>query len=244
MTGSTISRAQLAQDRSRCGSGGAVAPAIARAQLTEPVRIGALMSLTGAGGTWGPIMAKIQQQIVAQVNDAGGVLGQKVEYFVEDDQTNSMPASWPRASSSTSTRSAPSPASGPRPWRCRPCRSAGRTRSRCSASPPRHARRAAAPGAISCAPTRSGLAQGKAIGQFGSRAAPRTSRHAGAEPVQPGHAQGPEGRGRAGGRQVNHVIYDGTKTSFRSERSTRRLLKRPSPTSSCSAAIRRTAARS
>ncbi|MFA6265120.1 MAG: ABC transporter substrate-binding protein [Pseudolabrys sp.] len=87
-TGSRISRRHLLKTGTAAGAAIMFAPAIVRAQLSEPVRIGGLMSLTGAGGTWGPIMAKIQQQIVAQVNDAGGVLGQKIEYFVEDDQTN------------------------------------------------------------------------------------------------------------------------------------------------------------
>ena len=85
---STISRRSLLKSGAAAGATALFAPSFARAQLSQPVRIGGLMSLTGAGGTWGPIMAKIQQQIVAQVNDAGGVLGQKIEYFVEDDQTN------------------------------------------------------------------------------------------------------------------------------------------------------------
>jgi branched-chain amino acid transport system substrate-binding protein len=87
-TRSTISRRGLLKAGLGASAVAMFAPAVARAQLTEPVRIGGLMSLTGAGGTWGPIMAKIQQQIVNQVNEAGGVLGQKVEYYVEDDQTN------------------------------------------------------------------------------------------------------------------------------------------------------------
>lgn len=72
------------------GAGAAVlfAPAVIRAQETGPIRIGGLMPLTGAGGTFGPIMANIQKHIVDEVNAAGGILGRKVEYIIEDDQTN------------------------------------------------------------------------------------------------------------------------------------------------------------
>ncbi|MDB5510698.1 MAG: amino acid transporter substrate-binding protein [Enterovirga sp.] len=88
MTQGKISRRTLLGTAAGAGTALLLGAGASRAQLSEPVRIGGLMSLTGAGGTWGPIMTKIQQQIVAQVNEAGGVLGQKVEYFVEDDQTN------------------------------------------------------------------------------------------------------------------------------------------------------------
>jgi len=62
-------------------------PAILRAQA-EPIRIATLTPLTGAGGTYGPPMAKVAMAVVAEVNAAGGVLGRKVELVSEDDQTN------------------------------------------------------------------------------------------------------------------------------------------------------------
>jgi branched-chain amino acid transport system substrate-binding protein len=87
--GPTFTRRMLLTTAAGAGAAAVFAPSVLRAQqLSGPIRIGGLMSLTGAGGTWGPIMAKIQQQIVDQVNEAGGILGQKVEYYVEDDQTN------------------------------------------------------------------------------------------------------------------------------------------------------------
>ncbi|TPJ57615.1 ABC transporter substrate-binding protein [Mesorhizobium sp. B2-6-1] len=72
------------------GAGAALlfAPAVLRSQELGAIRIGGLMPLSGAGGVWGPIMANIQRHVVDEVNAAGGILGQKVEYFVEDDQTN------------------------------------------------------------------------------------------------------------------------------------------------------------
>jgi branched-chain amino acid transport system substrate-binding protein len=70
-------------------SGAAIvgAPALLRAQA-EPIRIATLTPLTGAGGPYGPTMAKVAQGVVDEVNAAGGVLGRKVQLVSEDDQTN------------------------------------------------------------------------------------------------------------------------------------------------------------
>jgi len=64
-----------------------VAPFGALAQ-GEPIRVGILTPLTGAGGNDGPRMLKAMQLVFDEVNKAGGVLGRKIETFVEDDQTN------------------------------------------------------------------------------------------------------------------------------------------------------------
>jgi branched-chain amino acid transport system substrate-binding protein len=66
----------------------AVASRHARAAINGPIRLGALVPLTGAGGVWGPKMALVQKMVVDQVNAAGGIGGQHVEYYYEDDQTN------------------------------------------------------------------------------------------------------------------------------------------------------------
>lgn len=65
----------------------AVLPATARAQ-SEPLRLGVLTPLTGAGGFDGPRMLKAMQLVTDEINAIGGVLGRKVELVVEDDQTN------------------------------------------------------------------------------------------------------------------------------------------------------------
>lgn len=62
-------------------------PAGALAQ-GEPIRIGILTPLTGAGGNDGPRMLKAMQAVFEEVNKAGGVLGRRIETVVEDDQTN------------------------------------------------------------------------------------------------------------------------------------------------------------
>jgi branched-chain amino acid transport system substrate-binding protein len=62
-------------------------PATVRAQ-GEPLRLGVLTPLTGAGGFDGPRMLKAMQLVADEINSAGGLLGRKIELIVEDDQTN------------------------------------------------------------------------------------------------------------------------------------------------------------
>ena len=68
-------------------AGSLMAPAILRAQ-GAPIKLGVLTPLTGAGGQDGPRMAKAMQAVAKEVNAAGGVLGRSIELVVEDDQTN------------------------------------------------------------------------------------------------------------------------------------------------------------
>jgi branched-chain amino acid transport system substrate-binding protein len=53
-----------------------------------PIPLGALVPLTGAGGPYGPSMAKAAKAVVDQVNAAGGILGRHITISVVDDQTN------------------------------------------------------------------------------------------------------------------------------------------------------------
>jgi branched-chain amino acid transport system substrate-binding protein len=73
------------------GAGAALAagalPLPLRAQ-GQPLRLGVLTPLTGAGGFDGPRMLKAIQAVADEVNAAGGVLGRKIELVVEDGQTN------------------------------------------------------------------------------------------------------------------------------------------------------------
>ncbi|MFI4999365.1 MAG: ABC transporter substrate-binding protein [Reyranellales bacterium] len=62
-------------------------PSVVRAQA-DPIKIATLTPLTGAGGPYGPPMAKVAAGVVEEVNAAGGVLGRKVVLVSEDDQTN------------------------------------------------------------------------------------------------------------------------------------------------------------
>lgn len=62
-------------------------PAVLRAQA-DPIKIATLTPLTGSGGPYGPVMAKVSAAVVEEVNAAGGALGRKVQLVSEDDQTN------------------------------------------------------------------------------------------------------------------------------------------------------------
>ena len=60
---------------------------IARA-ADEPIRVGALCPLTGAGGQYGPSMVKVIQAVAEDINKAGGVAGRQIAITVADTQTN------------------------------------------------------------------------------------------------------------------------------------------------------------
>ena len=64
------------------------APAIARAQSKEPIPIGALCPLTGAGGAYGPDMQKAIMVVADRINKSGGIHGRPIQVFPEDSQTN------------------------------------------------------------------------------------------------------------------------------------------------------------
>jgi branched-chain amino acid transport system substrate-binding protein len=68
-------------------TGLAALPAGLKAQ-GAPIRLGSLTPLTGAGGSYGPVMVKAIKAVVDEVNAAGGVLGRRIELISEDDQTN------------------------------------------------------------------------------------------------------------------------------------------------------------
>jgi ABC-type branched-subunit amino acid transport system substrate-binding protein len=54
----------------------------------EPLRIGALLPITGALATAGPPMFAAGELAVSEINAAGGVLGQPVQWIEGDDGTN------------------------------------------------------------------------------------------------------------------------------------------------------------
>jgi branched-chain amino acid transport system substrate-binding protein len=55
---------------------------------TGPIKLAGLVSLTGSGSPFGPNSRISHQAVVDQVNAAGGLLGRKIEYLAEDDNTN------------------------------------------------------------------------------------------------------------------------------------------------------------
>ncbi len=65
-------------------------PAVARAASApdEPIRLGTITPLTGAGGTYGPAMVKVARAVAAEINTGGGVRGRKLDLISEDGETN------------------------------------------------------------------------------------------------------------------------------------------------------------
>lgn len=53
-----------------------------------PIRLGALVPLSGAGGAYGGSMAKAAKAVIDQVNAGGGILGRQIELTIVDDQSN------------------------------------------------------------------------------------------------------------------------------------------------------------
>jgi branched-chain amino acid transport system substrate-binding protein len=65
----------------------AVLPGLSHAQ-GEPIRIGAVVSATGPAGFVGDPQRKTLEVMVKRVNEAGGLLGRKIELTVYDDQSD------------------------------------------------------------------------------------------------------------------------------------------------------------
>jgi len=61
------------------------------AQASE-IALGALMPLSGSGGSFGQDMLKAAQFAVEEINGAGGPLGRKIHLFQENDETNAEAA--------------------------------------------------------------------------------------------------------------------------------------------------------
>lgn len=72
-----------------CGGAGGSAPA---AGGGDPIRIGVLTPLTGAGGSYGQGMQTAIKLAADEINASGGVLGRKIQLFSEDDQTDPQAA--------------------------------------------------------------------------------------------------------------------------------------------------------
>jgi branched-chain amino acid transport system substrate-binding protein len=63
-------------------------PAAGWAQSKDPIPVGTLCPLTGAGGAYGPDMQKAIVAVADRINKSGGVNGRPIQLFHEDSQTN------------------------------------------------------------------------------------------------------------------------------------------------------------
>jgi branched-chain amino acid transport system substrate-binding protein len=59
-----------------------------RLQAAEPIKVGAVLSLTGWAGSMGTPEKEAIELVVDEVNRQGGVLGRQIEVYYEDDQSN------------------------------------------------------------------------------------------------------------------------------------------------------------
>jgi branched-chain amino acid transport system substrate-binding protein len=57
-------------------------------KAAEPIRIGAIFSVTGWAGTMGTPAKEAIQIVADDINKKGGILGRKMEVYYEDDQSN------------------------------------------------------------------------------------------------------------------------------------------------------------
>lgn len=57
-------------------------------RAAEPIRIGVLYSITGPSGFFGTPSKEAVIAVFDDVNKKGGLFGRKIEYYVEDDQSN------------------------------------------------------------------------------------------------------------------------------------------------------------
>jgi branched-chain amino acid transport system substrate-binding protein len=62
-----------------------LAPRRLRAQEARPIKLGSLVPLTAEGGPDGNAIKAAQSAVIDEVNEAGGLLGRKIELVVEDD---------------------------------------------------------------------------------------------------------------------------------------------------------------
>ena len=67
-----------------CGSSGGGAPSYSG----KTIKLGAILSLTGAGGVYGPSSSEGMKLAVKQINGSGGVNGATIDLAVEDDQSD------------------------------------------------------------------------------------------------------------------------------------------------------------
>jgi len=86
MMGTPVGRRRVLKGAAAAVAAGTVPRIVCAAG--DPIALGAVVPLTGSGGVYGPPMLKSMQWIVERVNAAGGLLGRPVKLVGEDDETN------------------------------------------------------------------------------------------------------------------------------------------------------------
>ena len=71
-----------------CGSTGGGSSGSSNSYSGKTIKLGAILSITGAGGVYGPQSRDGMMLAVNQINSAGGINGAKIELSVEDDASD------------------------------------------------------------------------------------------------------------------------------------------------------------
>jgi branched-chain amino acid transport system substrate-binding protein len=87
-TAEAITRRRLLGTSFLAGLSAAILPRLALSAEGEPIPLGTLTPLTGAGANYGGRMRDGVAGVVAAVNESGGILGRQIKLISEDDQTN------------------------------------------------------------------------------------------------------------------------------------------------------------
>lgn len=76
-----------------CGSSGNSGSSGTNSYAGKTIKLGAILSLTGAGSVYGPQSANGMNLAVKQINDSGGVNGAKIDLTVRDDASDKAQSS-------------------------------------------------------------------------------------------------------------------------------------------------------
>src|SRR5712664_3212737 len=71
-----------------CGSSGGGGGTTGNAYSGKTIKLGAILSITGAGGVYGPQSRDGMMLAVNQINNSGGVNGAKIDLIVKDDASD------------------------------------------------------------------------------------------------------------------------------------------------------------
>src|SRR5205807_2109728 len=73
-----------------CGGSSSTGASSSNSYQGKTIQLGAILSLTGAGGVYGPSSQKGMQLAVDKINNSGGVNGAKISLDVKDDASDKI----------------------------------------------------------------------------------------------------------------------------------------------------------
>src|SRR5437660_638860 len=73
-----------------CGGSSSTGTSSSNSYQGKTIQLGAILSLTGAGGVYGPSSQKGMQLAVDKINNSGGVNGAKISLDVKDDASDKI----------------------------------------------------------------------------------------------------------------------------------------------------------